>query len=170
MSLQVIIYFTFKQLVIALFSPTEHYLHTTPADRKPITSKNKRQNYYAILGVDSTATQAQIRSAYYTKCKETHPDAQPSGAPPIDPGFFIDVVEAYAILGDPELRRDYDMGNAVTSRVETRPSSTAQSVSVYFTRETMERLIYSYLTILEHERKPFLMHPAWPENQFRSSQ
>lgn len=61
------------------------------------------KSYYAILGVTSRATQADIKSAYRRLAKAYHPD-RISGAE----GAFREVQEAYDVLGDVGRRRDYD--------------------------------------------------------------
>jgi curved DNA-binding protein CbpA len=61
------------------------------------------RNYYIILGVDSDATQDQIKSAYRRKAKQSHPDRHEGSSKP-----FRDVQEAYEILSDPARRRTYD--------------------------------------------------------------
>src|SRR3954452_13597885 len=70
---------------------------------------------YAILQVDRTATQAEIRSAYRRLLRALHPDLQ-SG-----PGAeeaarrrqqLQAVMEAYEVLGDPERRTEYDQAAA----------------------------------------------------------
>jgi molecular chaperone DnaJ len=61
------------------------------------------KNYYVILGVDADATPEQIRSAYRREAKRCHPDH--SGQ---DSETFLDVKEAYDVLGDARARRAYD--------------------------------------------------------------
>jgi DnaJ-class molecular chaperone len=61
------------------------------------------RNYYIILGVDSDATQDQIKSAYRRKAKQSHPDCYEGSSTP-----FRDVQEAYETLSDPARRRTYD--------------------------------------------------------------
>lgn len=60
-------------------------------------------NYYDILGVTSTASADDIRSAYRKAAKANHPDL---GG---DPALMLRINEAYAILKDDKLRADYDM-------------------------------------------------------------
>jgi len=63
------------------------------------------KNYYAILKVDSNATEDQIRKAYRTLVREYHPDVSDK---PRAAEMFQDVQEAYEILADPEQRHSYD--------------------------------------------------------------
>lgn len=61
------------------------------------------KNYYLILGVDTDATQKEIRAAYRELAKELHPDYYGE-----DSGPFMDLQEAYGVLNDPTRRRAYD--------------------------------------------------------------
>ncbi|BHF72709.1 hypothetical protein SprV_0401577800 [Sparganum proliferum] len=71
----------------------------------------RRPSLYQILGVAPLASQKEIRSAYYSKCKETHPDAQVSscGSKPLSASQFHLVSHAYSVLGNPRLRYLYDL-------------------------------------------------------------
>lgn len=63
------------------------------------------QNYYDILGVSKTATDAEIKSAFRKLAKKYHPDINK------EPGAeqkFKKIGEAYAVLSDPEKRKQYD--------------------------------------------------------------
>jgi curved DNA-binding protein CbpA len=60
------------------------------------------RNLYEILGVSPEAKEAEIRAAYVTKVKETHPDAGGSNE------AFNEVVLAYEILSDDYRRKQYD--------------------------------------------------------------
>jgi curved DNA-binding protein len=64
------------------------------------------KDYYAVLGVPRTATQAEIKKAYRKKAREHHPDAKPGDA--AAERTFKDVNEANAVLSDPEKRKQYD--------------------------------------------------------------
>jgi molecular chaperone DnaJ len=61
------------------------------------------KSYYAILGVSSTATADEIRSAYRRLAKEFHPDHYAG-----DSEIFRNIQEAYAVLADVERRRRYE--------------------------------------------------------------
>jgi len=61
------------------------------------------KDYYFILGVPRTATGRDILHAYRELAKLYHPDrVGPQGT-----ATFQDIVEAYAVLSDPERRRHY---------------------------------------------------------------
>ena len=57
---------------------------------------------YDLLGVQSTSTLKEIKSAYRKKAKTNHPDV---GG---DPEKFKAIAKAYAVLSHPEARSEYD--------------------------------------------------------------
>lgn len=65
-------------------------------------------NYYDVLGVDRDASLEQIKFAFRTKAKETHPERNPD-VPNANEKFNI-IATAYAVLSDPIAREKYDQG------------------------------------------------------------
>ena len=68
------------------------------------------KDYYAVLGVDKTASQEDIKKAYRKLVKQYHPDSG-SG----NEEKFKEVSEAYEVLKDPEKRKKYDNFGANTN-------------------------------------------------------
>ncbi len=65
------------------------------------------KDYYAILGVDKSASQDEIKKAYRKLAKQHHPDVNKGDK--ASEAKFKDVGEAYEVLGDAEKRKKYDM-------------------------------------------------------------
>lgn len=64
------------------------------------------RDYYDILGVDSDASESEIKKAYREKAMEYHPDRNPDD--PDAEQKFKQASEAYDVLSDPQQRRRYD--------------------------------------------------------------
>jgi DnaJ-class molecular chaperone len=69
----------------------------------PVTYKD----YYAMLGVQKTASEKEIKAAYRKLARKWHPDANPDDAKAAEEKFK-EIQEAYEVLGDPEKRKKYD--------------------------------------------------------------
>ena len=65
---------------------------------------NKR-DYYEVLGVSKTATDAEIKSAFRKLAKKYHPDVSKEENAAEK---FKEAQEAYAVLSDPDKRKKYD--------------------------------------------------------------
>ncbi|MBO4981313.1 MAG: molecular chaperone DnaJ [Lachnospiraceae bacterium] len=66
----------------------------------------QKRDYYEVLGVDKNADEAAIKKAYRVLAKKYHPDMNPGDAEAEKK--FKEASEAYAVLSDPEKRRQYD--------------------------------------------------------------
>ncbi|HWT76438.1 MAG TPA: molecular chaperone DnaJ [Mobilitalea sp.] len=65
-----------------------------------------KRDYYEVLGVDSTATEDELKKAYRQLAKKYHPDTNPGNKEA--EAKFKEASEAYAVLSDADKRRQYD--------------------------------------------------------------
>ncbi len=65
-----------------------------------------KRDYYEVLGVSKDADDGAIKKAYRVLAKKYHPDMNPGDAEAEKK--FKEASEAYAVLSDPEKRRQYD--------------------------------------------------------------
>ncbi|MEE0884330.1 MAG: molecular chaperone DnaJ [Faecalimonas sp.] len=66
----------------------------------------QKRDYYEVLGVERGADDASIKKAYRQLAKKYHPDMNPGDVEAEK--RFKEASEAYAILSDPDKRRQYD--------------------------------------------------------------
>jgi len=65
-----------------------------------------KRDYYEVLGVTKTATEAEIKRAYRTLAVKHHPDKNPGDAQAEEK--FKECAEAYSVLSDTQKRAQYD--------------------------------------------------------------
>lgn len=73
---------------------------------KGIFNYGRKRDYYEVLGVSKTATDAEIKKAFRQQAKKYHPDIHPGDKECEEK--FKEAQEAYAVLSDPDKRRQYD--------------------------------------------------------------
>ena len=66
----------------------------------------QKRDYYEVLGVAKNASEDDIKKAYRVLAKKYHPDMNPDDASAAEK--FKEASEAYAVLSDPEKKRQYD--------------------------------------------------------------
>ncbi len=66
----------------------------------------EKRDYYEVLGVSKTADEAELKKAYRALAKKYHPDMHPGDKEAEQK--FKEASEAYAVLSDPDKRRQYD--------------------------------------------------------------
>lgn len=64
------------------------------------------KDFYQVLGVSDSASQAEIKKAYRRLAKQYHPDANPNNPAAAD--RFKEISEAHSVLSDAEKRKQYD--------------------------------------------------------------
>ena len=89
-------------------------------------TSNPEPDYYAVLGLNESATERDIVNAYRKRAKETHPDKNPN-----DPNAnenFRKVKEAYDFLMDSTKRKYYDEKRARAKREREREANFKEEV------------------------------------------
>lgn len=81
-------------------------------------------DYYDILGVRQGADEDEIKRAYRREALRWHPDRNPED--PAAAEKFKQISEAYAALGDPVRRRQYDLSRAPLRRRQPTPAGGAE--------------------------------------------
>ena len=66
----------------------------------------EKRDYYEVLGVGKNATEDELKHAYRALAKKYHPDMNPGDKEAEKK--FKEASEAYAVLSDPDKRRQYD--------------------------------------------------------------
>jgi len=93
------------------------------------------KDYYKILGVIRDADEKAIKKAYRSLAMKYHPDRNPGKEKEANEKFK-EINEAYAVLGDPEKRRQYDQFGTV--------GNIGDIFSSPFTRTTFEDLMRDF--------------------------
>jgi len=93
------------------------------------------KDYYQILGVPRNARQEDIKKAYRKLAMQHHPDRNP-GKEKWANEKFKEINEAFAVLGDPEKRKQYDQFGRVGNASDIFGSS--------FTRTTFQDLMREF--------------------------
>merc|ERR1719325_593398 len=79
----------------------------TSPSKNSASANKKGRDFYAILGVERTANQGQIKHAYRKNAMKYHPDKNPGNEEAADK--FKELSTAYAVLSDPNKKRQYDL-------------------------------------------------------------
>jgi curved DNA-binding protein CbpA len=88
-----------------------------------------RRSFYEILGVESLASQDQIRSAFRRLARERHPDRFIGPARAQAEKDFQAITEAYNVLRDPTQRARYDQSlSSKTSQLLSNPRDIARAL------------------------------------------
>lgn len=129
------------------------------------------KDYYYFLGVSTSATAEEIKTAYRKLSLKYHPDRNAA-----EDTFFTDrfqeLQEAYEVLADPQRRRDYDFQNQSAGRsginLERPPVIKTFEVSATQVQKG-EEIVLKWITTGADVVKiaPFGLMPAYGEKAFR---
>ncbi|MCJ1714089.1 DnaJ C-terminal domain-containing protein [Curtobacterium sp. VKM Ac-2922] len=71
------------------------------------------KDFYAVLGVDKKASEADLKKTYRKLARQYHPDSNPGDA--AAEARFKEISEAYSVLSDKDQRAEYDQVRAMGS-------------------------------------------------------
>ncbi len=84
-----------------------------------MSTATSEQNLYAVLGVEPSASQEQIREQYRVLVRKYHPDLHPGDA---NAAHMMEQVNAaYEVLGNVSERRDYDAQLRLSAERPSQP-------------------------------------------------
>lgn len=97
------------------------------------------QDYYRILGIREDASEEEIKKRYRILAKKYHPDTNPG-----DRGAeqrFKEAGTAYAVLGDPKKRREYDQRRRAEKRTKEKRNYGKKKANPIDTTELFEKFM-----------------------------
>jgi DnaJ-class molecular chaperone len=101
------------------------------------------RDYYAILGVERSASQEALAQAFRRLARQYHPDMNPGDSEAS--ARFKEINEAYQTLSDPERRAQYDMELAGSQSVGAPMASSDEPIvvqrSVVIRSEDLEGIV-----------------------------
>jgi curved DNA-binding protein CbpA len=83
-------------------------------------------DFYAVLAVTKTATDDQIRQRFRQLAREKHPDRFAGEQKLAAERAFQEITQAFNVLSDPDLRRQYDMALERRQEVPSDPKVVAR--------------------------------------------
>lgn len=83
--------------------------------RRHLSARAGKDHLYKVLGIRHDALPAEVKAAFMTRAKKTHPDVNKH---PDAERRFRELSQAYRVLSDPRKRKEYDaeMSGATTTR------------------------------------------------------
>uniref|UniRef100_A0A6G3MGB7 Chaperone protein DnaJ (Trinotate prediction) n=1 Tax=Henneguya salminicola TaxID=69463 RepID=A0A6G3MGB7_HENSL len=125
-------FFTNKLAYVVMYSSQYNLFNKKFVKKKFIselkTSTFSLKDFYSVLGVQRTATQDEIKKAYFKKVKEYHPDINKS---PDASDNFRKVQEAYDTLSKPDRRTQYDESGGTHAQTPVTSSARTNTSQPY---------------------------------------
>ncbi|KAL3313372.1 hypothetical protein Ciccas_008026 [Cichlidogyrus casuarinus] len=123
-------------------------------------------NPYELLGVATTASQTEIRTAYFEKAKQTHPDTNTENKTADQGVKFRQIASAYAILSNPVSRRSVNESLGIF----TKDARTAdEGATLYWKPHTIASMTFEKAREIHSRRKMNSVHlePIWYQRSLR---
>jgi DnaJ family protein C protein 7 len=145
----------FERVVLLEPKNNEYGKMLSEASQKLRSSKNK--DFYALLGVEKTASLITIKKAYRKAAMTHHPDRH-SGTEEAMRTFhekkFKDIGEAYSVLSDEDKRRKYDQGTLYnTIQAQAHAQHVAQAAQAYVAQAQAQAALLARLTLQAQQRQ-----------------
>ena len=107
-------------------------------------------NPYEVLGISKEASESEIKSAFRSLAKATHPDLNDGNQQLAEQ--FREIAEAYAVLSDPKTKGYWDsLNNSSPQQQGGKGNSSAYHDNVRATADDIERYIHA----LYEQMKPY---------------
>lgn len=94
------------------------------------------KNYYDILGIETNATESEIKSAFRKLARKWHPDV--AGNSPDVVKRFKEINEAYEVLSDAEKRTKYDILRGIL-HTKTKENKTSEKTNTTNSSSTQKQ-------------------------------
>uniref|UniRef100_H3CB62 DnaJ heat shock protein family (Hsp40) member A3b n=1 Tax=Tetraodon nigroviridis TaxID=99883 RepID=H3CB62_TETNG len=143
----------------ACHGTTSHSFHTS-------SRCANTEDFYQVLGVSRTASQKDIKKAYYQLAKKHHPDTNPGD--PDAKAKFAKMAEAYEVLSDEVKRKQYDLGfdpnrGSTGGQQHYRAGATSIDPEELFRRIFGEFADFRHFNSVFDDRPEFLMELTFLE-------
>ncbi|MBN1355604.1 DnaJ domain-containing protein [bacterium] len=135
---------------------------------RQLWEKIQDQSYYEMLGLDQTASDAEVKNAYFKMAKQYHPDARSEDDPQeirerLDE-IFNKIRAAYRTLIDAEKRKNYDEQLGMASGEEDRAKlKTRTKAQLQFSVGLKSLQSREYRTAMEYFRSAIDLDPYEPK-------
>jgi len=106
-------------------------------DIKKYLEIESKKTHYSVLGLETTATEAEIKDAYRALAKKNHPDKFTSDNTSKQERLMKQLNAAYAVLKDPETRLEYDRSMGVKEESSPTTDNVNESDEMKMCKEEM---------------------------------
>ena len=90
------------------------------------------ENYYDVLGVSPSATSQELKRVFQHLARQYHPDKTSEDSQfPADASRFVAISEAWKVLGDPEMRKQYDAAWVQRCTAQAQPVQDSVSIEEF---------------------------------------